>query len=239
MPLSEVTDALQVFLGSQYVNDFDFNNRAYRVYVQADQKFRNDPDDAGAVLRARRRRRRWCRCRTWCTSRETTAPQVISHFNLFRSAEINGAAAPGYSSGQALQAMQKLAEQNAPDGHDVSVGRSVARRDQGRHAGRPDLRPGPAARLPDARRRSTRASCCRSSSCSAVPVAVLGARRRAGPARAGQRHLLPGRTGHADRPRGEERDPDRRVRRAAARARAVDCRGRRSRRRASGCARFS
>ena len=43
MPLNEVTDALQVFLGSQYVNDFDFNNRAYRVYVQADQRFRNDP----------------------------------------------------------------------------------------------------------------------------------------------------------------------------------------------------
>jgi HAE1 family hydrophobic/amphiphilic exporter-1 len=47
---------------------------------------------------------------------EKTAPQVISHFNLFRSAEINGAAAPGYSSGQALQAMQKLAEQNLPTG---------------------------------------------------------------------------------------------------------------------------
>ena len=44
LPLHEVTDALQVFLGSQYVNDFDFNNRAYRVYVQADQQFRTDPD---------------------------------------------------------------------------------------------------------------------------------------------------------------------------------------------------
>ena len=61
MPLSEVTDALQVFLGSQYVNDFDFNNRAYRVYVQADQRFRNDPTTLGAVLRARRQRARWCR----------------------------------------------------------------------------------------------------------------------------------------------------------------------------------
>ena len=57
MPLNEVTDALQVFLGSQYVNDFDFNNRAYRVYVQADQRFRNDPTIAGAVLRAGRRGR--------------------------------------------------------------------------------------------------------------------------------------------------------------------------------------
>ena len=45
MPLREVTDALQVFLGSQYVNDFDFNNRAYRVYVQADQRFRASPQN--------------------------------------------------------------------------------------------------------------------------------------------------------------------------------------------------
>ena len=45
LPLREVTDALQVFLGSAYVNDFDFNNRAYRVYVQADQQYRSDPKD--------------------------------------------------------------------------------------------------------------------------------------------------------------------------------------------------
>src|SRR4029079_18048983 len=45
LPLQEVTDALQVFLGSAYVNDFDFNNRAYRVYVQADQQYRSDAGD--------------------------------------------------------------------------------------------------------------------------------------------------------------------------------------------------
>ena len=47
--MREVTDALQVFLGSQYVNDFDLNNRAYRVYVQADQRFRADPGDLGQL----------------------------------------------------------------------------------------------------------------------------------------------------------------------------------------------
>ena len=57
LPMREVTDALQVFLGSQYVNDFDFNNRAYRVYVQADQRFRADPGDLGQLYaRARQRR---------------------------------------------------------------------------------------------------------------------------------------------------------------------------------------
>ena len=115
MPLSQVTDALQVFLGSQYVNDFDFNNRAYRVYVQADQKFRNDPSTL-AALYARSDSGQMVPLANLVHVTEKTAPQVISHFNLFRSAEINGAAAPGYSSGQSLIAMQNMAERNLPPG---------------------------------------------------------------------------------------------------------------------------
>ena len=52
MPLDEITSAMQMFLGSQYVNDFEFNNRAYRVYVQADQQFRSSPQALSAALRA-------------------------------------------------------------------------------------------------------------------------------------------------------------------------------------------
>jgi HAE1 family hydrophobic/amphiphilic exporter-1 len=115
MPLSEVTDALQVYLGSQYVNDFDFNNRAYRVYVQADQRFRNDPRSLEQFY-ARAPAGQMVPLSNLVRVEETTAPQVISHFNLFRSAEINGAAAPGFSSGQALQAMQSLAESGLPAG---------------------------------------------------------------------------------------------------------------------------
>jgi hydrophobic/amphiphilic exporter-1 (mainly G- bacteria), HAE1 family len=115
MPLNEVTDALQVFLGSQYVNDFDFNNRAYRVYVQADQRFRGDPQALGQFY-ARTPTGTMVPLSNLVRVQETTAPQVISHFNLFRSAEINGAAAPGYSSGEALNAMQTLAERSLPAG---------------------------------------------------------------------------------------------------------------------------
>ena len=57
LPLSEITSALQIYLGSQYVNDFDFNNRAYRVYVQADQAVPLEPAGAAAALRAHPRRR--------------------------------------------------------------------------------------------------------------------------------------------------------------------------------------
>ena len=115
MPLSEVTDALQVYLGSQYVNDFDFNNRAYRVYVQADQRFRNDPK-ALEQFYARSPGGAMVPLSNLLRMQETTAPQVIAHFNLFRSAEINGAAGPGFSSGQALLAMQDLADRTLPPG---------------------------------------------------------------------------------------------------------------------------
>jgi HAE1 family hydrophobic/amphiphilic exporter-1 len=115
MPLSEVSDALQVFLGSQYVNDFDFNNRSYRVYVQADRAFRSNPRDLEQFY-VRTGDGRMLPLANVVRVRETTAPQVISHFNLFRSAEINGSAAPGYSSGEALLAMQGVAERALPQG---------------------------------------------------------------------------------------------------------------------------
>ncbi len=119
LPLREVTDALQVFLGSAYVNDFDFNNRAYRVYVQADQQYRADPK-ALRQLYARASNGAMVPLDSVVHAKETTAPQVISHFNLFRSAEINGVAAPGVSSGQALSAMERLSRETLPPGFDFA-----------------------------------------------------------------------------------------------------------------------
>ena len=115
LPLDEVTSAMQVFLGSQYVNDFEFNNRAYRVYVQADQQFRSNPQ-ALKELYARTRAGTMIPLEQVVTVKETTAPQVINHFNLFRSATINGSAAQGVSSGEALAHMESLAERNLPQG---------------------------------------------------------------------------------------------------------------------------
>jgi HAE1 family hydrophobic/amphiphilic exporter-1 len=115
LPIGEVTSALQIYLGSQYVNDFDFNNRAYRVYVQADKAFRSDPK-ALKQLYVRTTGGDMLPLENVVRLQETTAPQVISHFNLFRSATINGSAGPGTSSGQALQEMERLAAQNLPQG---------------------------------------------------------------------------------------------------------------------------
>ena len=119
LPLSEVTDALQVFLGSAYVNDFDFNNRAYRVYVQADQQHRANPDDLRRYY-ARTSGGAMVPLDTVVRSRETTAPQIINHFNLFRSAEINGVPAPGLSSGEALRAMEEVSREALPRGFDFA-----------------------------------------------------------------------------------------------------------------------
>lgn len=119
LPLREVTDALQVFLGSAYVNDFDFNNRAYRVYVQADQQYRANPKDLRQFY-ARAANGAMVPLDSVVRTSETTAPQVISHFNLFRSAEINGAPAPGVSSGQALKAMERLSRETLPPGFDFA-----------------------------------------------------------------------------------------------------------------------
>jgi len=115
LPLNEITSAMQILLGSQYVNDFELNNRAYRVYVQADQRFRANPQ-ALRQLYARTREGDMVPLEQVVSTREITAPQVISHFNLFRSATINGSAAPGVSSGEALREMERLAETNLPDG---------------------------------------------------------------------------------------------------------------------------
>jgi HAE1 family hydrophobic/amphiphilic exporter-1 len=108
VPLSQITDTLGVYMGSSYVNDFDFNNRSYRVYVQADKQFRSEAQDmkqfyvrsdSGAMIPLD----------NLISVTQTTTPQVISHYNLFRSAEIDGSAAPGFSSGQAIAAMDQLA----------------------------------------------------------------------------------------------------------------------------------
>ena len=119
VPISQVSQALGVYMGSQYVNDFDFNNRSYRVYVQADEPFR---------MTARDLRQYYVRSDTSglvplgniVSLQETSGPQVINHYNLFRSAEIDGAAAPGFSSGQGLKAMEELAKQNMLQGMSFS-----------------------------------------------------------------------------------------------------------------------
>jgi hydrophobic/amphiphilic exporter-1 (mainly G- bacteria), HAE1 family len=115
IPLSQVTDALEVFMGSVYVNDFDFNNRSYRVYVQADQKFRSEAKDIRSYY-LRSDSGKMIPLENVVEVQQTANPQVITHYNLFRSAEIDGTAVPGLSSGEGLAAMEALAKKVLPRG---------------------------------------------------------------------------------------------------------------------------
>jgi HAE1 family hydrophobic/amphiphilic exporter-1 len=115
MSLGDVTNTMQILMGSTYVNDFDFNGRSYRVYVQADQQFRSNPADI-AKYQVRTSTGRMTPLSNIVSVREATAPKSISHFNLFRSATINGSAAPGFSSGEALQRMGALSDRALPQG---------------------------------------------------------------------------------------------------------------------------
>jgi HAE1 family hydrophobic/amphiphilic exporter-1 len=116
VPLSQITDTLSVYMGSAYINDFDFNNRSYRVYVQADKQFRSHPQDIGQYY-VRSDSGAMIPLENLVSVTETAAPQVINHYNLFRSSEIDGSAAPGFSSGQAIDAMQQLSAKLLPQGY--------------------------------------------------------------------------------------------------------------------------
>jgi len=116
IPLSQITDTLSVYMGSAYINDFDFNNRSYRVYVQADKQFRSHPQDINQYY-VRSDSGAMVPLENLVSITQNVAPQVISHYNLFRSTEIDGSAAPGFSSGQALDAMQQLSAKLLPQGY--------------------------------------------------------------------------------------------------------------------------
>jgi hydrophobic/amphiphilic exporter-1 (mainly G- bacteria), HAE1 family len=113
--LDQISSTLSVFMGSEYVNDFDFNNRSYRVYVQADQNSRMQPSDLRKFY-VRSGSGQIIPLDNLVTIQQSSGPQVISHYDLFRSAEIDGLPAPGVSSGQALQAMEELAKKNMMQG---------------------------------------------------------------------------------------------------------------------------
>ena len=128
---TEIANCLETFMGSIYVNDFDYNNRAYRVYVQAEKQFRASPRDLREYY-VRAATGQMIPLDNLVKVQETTTASVISHYNLFRSAEIDGSAAPGFSSGQALDAMEQTASRALPPGYSFSwTGLSLEERQSG------------------------------------------------------------------------------------------------------------
>ena len=113
--LNDIFSTLQTALGSQYVNDFNLEQRNYRVYVQADKQFRDNPEDIGKLY-VRSGKNEMISLSNLVKLTPVVGAQTINHYNLYRSIEITGSPAPGASSGQAIKSMEKVAAQVLPAG---------------------------------------------------------------------------------------------------------------------------
>jgi hydrophobe/amphiphile efflux-1 (HAE1) family protein len=112
---TDVFSTLQVYLGSQYVNDFNYLGRTYQVIAQGDGRFREKPEDI-AGLKARNTSGHMVPIGTVARLRDTTIPYRVPRYNLYPAAEVQGVAAPGIASGTALRRMEELAHQVLPKG---------------------------------------------------------------------------------------------------------------------------
>ncbi len=112
---ADVFSTLQLYLGSQYVNDFNFLGRTFQVLVQSDQAFRKTTDDISR-LKVRNASGEMVPIGTVITFKDQTAPYRVPRYNLFPAADILGAAAPGVASGTAMKRMEELAKKVLPTG---------------------------------------------------------------------------------------------------------------------------
>ncbi|GAB3165337.1 efflux RND transporter permease subunit [Telluribacter humicola] len=114
--ISDVYSTMQTFLGSRYVNDFTLYGRNFRVVAQADTSFRSNIQELGNYY-VRNQAGEMVPINTIVSYKVVESAPLISHYNLFRSTEINGNPAPGYSSGEAIQALREVADQVLPVGY--------------------------------------------------------------------------------------------------------------------------
>jgi len=115
VPPERVFEALQIYLGSAFVNDFNLLGRTYRVTAQADAPYRATEADI-ANLRTRSNSGAMVPIGSVTTFQDRTGPYRVSRYNGFPAVEIDGDTAPGYSSGQSLKSMEKLAAETLPPG---------------------------------------------------------------------------------------------------------------------------
>ena len=113
VPISEVFDTMQAYFGNLYINDFVKFGRIYRVQTEALPEYRSSPDDISKVyVRARNgAQHTMIPLNSVITTEFTSGPDPVTHFNGFNTALVLGGTAPGYSSGQALEALEKIADE--------------------------------------------------------------------------------------------------------------------------------
>jgi multidrug efflux pump len=136
VPVNEVFNSLQAYLGSLYVNDFDKFGRVWRVQLQAEPRFRTQPKDVERIW-VRNSEGEMVPLAGVVTTRFQAGPNGVAHFNGFPSVEITGEPRPGFSTGDALRAIREVAAQKLPPGYAVDVsGASYQEEKAGGQAGR-------------------------------------------------------------------------------------------------------
>ena len=115
IPINSVFQGLQIYLGGLQVNDFNLFGRTYKVMLQAEQEFRKSPESINDIY-VRSSDNSMVPMSTISTISMTTGPDILQRYNMFRTAEINGANGPGVSTGQALDIMEELASQRPSSG---------------------------------------------------------------------------------------------------------------------------
>jgi hydrophobic/amphiphilic exporter-1 (mainly G- bacteria), HAE1 family len=115
LQFGEVYQTLQAFLGGAYVNQFNRFGRQWKVYLQAEPQYRNSPDQINNFY-VRNSKGDMTPMGSLVNIKRVSGPEYTNRFNLYRSIQINGSPAPGYSSGQAMAAMEEVANQNLPNG---------------------------------------------------------------------------------------------------------------------------
>ncbi|WP_421903357.1 efflux RND transporter permease subunit [Maridesulfovibrio sp.] len=116
IPLNEIFTAMQTFLGGYYINDFNKYGRTFRVMAQADSQFRTSPEDV-SKFHVRGDTGKMIPLSTLLNQKKIFGPEYIRRYNLFRAIEITAANAPGYSTGQAMAIMEKIAHDTLPRGY--------------------------------------------------------------------------------------------------------------------------
>lgn len=114
IPLADIFSTMKAYTGSVYVNDFNMFNRVYKVYVQAEAPFRMQKDDLNLFF-VKTAKGNMVPLTALGTASYTTGPGSIKRFNMFSTSVIQGEAAPGHSSGQAMDAIEKIAKEHLPD----------------------------------------------------------------------------------------------------------------------------
>ncbi len=115
IPLNDLFSTLQIYLGSQYVNDFNKFGRTYQVIAQADAPYRASADNI-AQLKVRNVRGEMVPLGSVLTMKQSYGPDQVTHYNGYPAADISGSAAPGTSAGSAVQIMERLANETLPNG---------------------------------------------------------------------------------------------------------------------------